>query len=162
MPQWGPPLRGIKTLFSRDAYRTRTRVLRNHSAQLGSVSKVLELTRSSSYPIMSPRSRSAAGSLCSILLLSSAIVSAQNEECHIYIDPWKYDLNTTRGDHSVERTRVTPPSTIRESVRFNLCDELQPLDGVASEDQVSAPPPQYYTRKLHTSPHSVRPEPKSA
>lgn len=88
---------------------------------------------------MSRKSRTAARSLYSLLLLSSVAVNAQNEECHVSVDSWKYDLSSLAGEQSVERTRDTPPSTIRETVRFNLCDELQPLDGVASEDQVSTP-----------------------
>ena len=47
-----------------------------------------------------------------------------------------YDLAPLQGEHTVSRTRDTPPSSWVDSVRFDLCEDLKSQEGVALDDQV--------------------------
>lgn len=87
---------------------------------------------------MSCKSRTTPFYLISLVLLSGIAVNAQDEECHVTVDSLKYDLSSLAGEHTAERSRNMPPTTITETVRFNLCGELSQLDGVNSDDQVSS------------------------
>ncbi|EGN99720.1 type II membrane protein [Serpula lacrymans var. lacrymans S7.3] len=75
------------------------------------------------------------------LVLSSALVAtAQDKEsnpfdCHVTIDSLEFDLTALAGVHTVSRIRETPPTSMIDQVRFNLCDDLQTLDGVEEGDQ---------------------------
>ena len=75
-----------------------------------------------------------------ILLCLIPLVPAQNDssnfDCHITIDNLKYDLTSLAGEHSVSRERDTPPSTMVDSVRFDMCADLKASDGVPEGDQV--------------------------
>ena len=90
------------------------------------------LTEISQMPRWRPTHR-----VISILFLISclSLVNAQ-DECILEVDGVKYDLASARGEHSASRTRDTPPSTMRDAVRFDLCAELGTLDGVDEADQV--------------------------
>ena len=57
-------------------------------------------------------------------------------DCRITAGSFKYDLTGLAGEHTVSRKRDTPPSTMEDSVRFDLCGELVLQDGVAEKDQV--------------------------
>ena len=61
--------------------------------------------------------------------------------CHVKTNDLTYDLTPLKGEHTVTRTRDTPPSSWVDSVRFDLCADLKPQDGVASGDQVRVHPP---------------------
>lgn len=77
--------------------------------------------------------------LASLLLFSSAW--AQDNEpfdCKVTLDDLKYDLTGIAGEHTVSRERDSPPTKMRDALRFNLCADLKKLDGVADEDQVSS------------------------
>ncbi|TCD65116.1 hypothetical protein EIP91_003090 [Steccherinum ochraceum] len=73
------------------------------------------------------------------LLLSCAFSSvwaqAQEFDCHVTLGDLKYDLTSLNHDYILSRDRDTPPTKTRDTVRFNLCADLKPLDGVAAEDQ---------------------------
>ncbi|KII92470.1 hypothetical protein PLICRDRAFT_103090 [Plicaturopsis crispa FD-325 SS-3] len=72
------------------------------------------------------------------LVLHTALVSAQDDasfDCHLTIDSYKYDLTQLAGEHTVSRTRDTPPSSMVDTLRFDLCAELKPQDGIAESDQ---------------------------
>ncbi|KAK7675985.1 hypothetical protein QCA50_021061 [Cerrena zonata] len=56
-------------------------------------------------------------------------------DCYLSIGDKKYDLHSIGGEHSASRERDSPPTKYRDSVRFNLCEDLKPQDGVSSEDQ---------------------------
>lgn len=58
-------------------------------------------------------------------------------DCYVNKGDKKYDLHSIGGEHSASRERDSPPTKYRDTVRFNLCEDLKPQDGVASEDQVS-------------------------
>lgn len=64
-------------------------------------------------------------------------VFSQAFDCKVSVGGKDYDLAELYGEHSVSRTRVTPPSTIVDTIRFDLCEDLKQLDGVSESDQVS-------------------------
>jgi hypothetical protein len=75
-----------------------------------------------------------------LLLLCLPLALAQdntsNFDCHLTTDNLTYDLTALAGEHTVTRTRTTPPSTMVDSVRFDLCADLKTLEGVKEDDQV--------------------------
>jgi hypothetical protein len=73
-----------------------------------------------------------------LLLLISVANSQPDAECHLSVGDNKYDLSALSGDQTISRTRSSPPTTITDTLRFNICKELSPLEGVASGDQVRA------------------------
>lgn len=77
--------------------------------------------------------------LLSILLFSNSpffIYSQSDFDCHITINDTKFDLTSLTGEHIVNRTRSTPPTTMIDSLRFDLCADLKRIDGLAEHDQV--------------------------
>lgn len=70
--------------------------------------------------------------------------------CRIQTNGLTYDLTSLQGEHTVSRTRDTPPSNWIDTVRFDLCADLKLQDGVAAGDQVRSHPksfePQFTTR----------------
>ena len=60
--------------------------------------------------------------------------------CHVQTNDLTYDLIPLQGEHTVSRTRETPPSSWVDSIRFDLCADLKPQDGVAAGDQVRSHP----------------------
>ncbi|KAI0074634.1 putative autophagy protein Atg27 [Panus rudis PR-1116 ss-1] len=66
------------------------------------------------------------------------LASAQEDkpfDCYVSIGELKYDLHSASGEHTASRERDSPPTRYRDAVRFNLCEDLKPQDGIASEDQ---------------------------
>jgi len=72
---------------------------------------------------------------CFLSLLISAASSQPDAECHLSVGDYKYDLSELSGDQAILRTRSSPPTNITDTLRFNICKELSPLEGVASSDQ---------------------------
>ena len=60
--------------------------------------------------------------------------------CRVRTNDLTYDLTPLQGEHTVSRTRDTPPSSWVDSVRFDLCADLKLQDGVAAGDQVRGHP----------------------
>lgn len=58
--------------------------------------------------------------------------------CRVRTNDLTYDLTPLQGEHTILRTRETPPSSWVDSVRFDLCADLKQQDGVAAGDQVCA------------------------
>lgn len=77
--------------------------------------------------------------LLSSLLLLSFAWAQDNEpfDCKVSLDDLKYDLTGISGERAVSRERDTPPTKMRDTLRFNLCADLKKQDGIADEDQVS-------------------------
>lgn len=80
--------------------------------------------------------------LFTILFLSwasSPVWADDNDpfDCKVTLNDVKYDLSMLAGEKSVARERESPPTKMRDTLRFNLCGDLTKLDGVADEDQVS-------------------------
>lgn len=57
-------------------------------------------------------------------------------DCHVSAEGADFDLSKLAGEHTVNRTRNLPPTKMIDSLRFNLCADIQPLEGVAESDQV--------------------------
>lgn len=57
-------------------------------------------------------------------------------DCHLTVDNTKFDLTSLAGVHTVNRTRDTPPTKTVDSLRFDLCAELKPQEGLSEHDQV--------------------------
>ncbi|KAI0339763.1 hypothetical protein BDW22DRAFT_1421951 [Trametopsis cervina] len=71
-----------------------------------------------------------------LLLLSTQHVYAQDVfDCHITAGDFKYDLTALKGERTVSRERDTPPTKFRDSVTFNLCEDLKRVDGVSDKEQ---------------------------
>lgn len=80
-------------------------------------------------------------SLLSLSLLLSSVYAQEATDsdpfnCHITSNSLNFDLTKLAGEHNATRTRDTPPSTMLDSLRFDLCADLKPQEGVAEADQV--------------------------
>lgn len=73
--------------------------------------------------------------LLSLALLNS--VYSLDFDCHVTVDDQKYDLTSLSGEQILNRTRSTPPSTMVDSLRFDLCAELARIPYLPDDDQVS-------------------------
>lgn len=71
-------------------------------------------------------------------------------DCRVRTNDLTYDLTPLQGEHTVSRTRDTPPSSWVDSVRFDLCADLKLQDGVAADDQVRSNP----STRLQIAPYS--------
>lgn len=77
-----------------------------------------------------------------LLLLSSAVhVVAEDFNCQdVKAGGLSWDLTSLSGEHTASRTRETPPTTMLDELRFNLCGNLPELRDVPEGDQASSPP----------------------
>lgn len=48
-----------------------------------------------------------------------------------------YDMRILNEERIISQERATPPSTMRDELRFNICGDLKKEDGVNERDQVS-------------------------
>lgn len=75
------------------------------------------------------------------LLVTAADTDADDSSfettCRLTIGTFKYDLTKLAGEKNVSRTRETPPTSMVDTLRFDLCGELTTLEGVAERDQVT-------------------------
>ncbi|KIY50344.1 hypothetical protein FISHEDRAFT_39344, partial [Fistulina hepatica ATCC 64428] len=55
--------------------------------------------------------------------------------CDLFPDGVSYDLTPLAGEHKVSRERDTPPSTMVDELRFDICDTLGTQSGVDESDQ---------------------------
>ncbi|PPQ67281.1 hypothetical protein CVT25_005865 [Psilocybe cyanescens] len=73
-----------------------------------------------------------------LLLDATSVLAADSEtpfDCHLTVDNTKFDLTSLAGVHTVNRTRDTPPTKTVDSLRFDLCAELKPQEGLSEHDQ---------------------------
>lgn len=74
-----------------------------------------------------------------VLLLSSAVhVTAQGFDCHVTAGGLTWDLTALSGVQTLRRTRDTPPTSMVDELRFNLCEDLEMLRDVPEGDQASS------------------------
>lgn len=74
-----------------------------------------------------------------ILTLASILANADDTtpfDCHVTVGDLTFDLTSLDGEYFVNRTRTTPPTTMFDSLTFNICNDLKPQSGVADQDQV--------------------------
>lgn len=80
-----------------------------------------------------------------LLLLHALAAAAQDApppfDCRLSAADLQFDLTALAGARTVARTRATPPTEMRDELRFDLCADLPALPDVAERDQVRAPPP---------------------
>jgi autophagy-related protein 27 len=57
-------------------------------------------------------------------------------DCLVTIEHFKFDLKSLAGEHVLNRTRETPPTTMVDSLRFNLCADLESQGDLPGQDQV--------------------------
>jgi autophagy-related protein 27 len=80
--------------------------------------------------------------LCGVALLLWALPGALAAEgaldCKtpVTVEKLEYDLSSLAGEKTINSTREMPPSTMVDSVHFNLCADLGTREGVPKEDQV--------------------------
>jgi hypothetical protein len=74
--------------------------------------------------------------LLSILLFDNFLLYAHAFDCHLSVNDASFDLTSLAGEHVINRTRSTPPTTMIDSLRFDLCAELKTIEGLAEHDQV--------------------------
>ena len=73
------------------------------------------------------------------LSVFSLVVRADNAfDCHLTVDSFKFDLTNLGGERTLSRTRDTPPSSMLDTVRFDLCADLTRQNDIAEADQVCA------------------------
>ncbi|TRM69964.1 autophagy-related protein 27 [Schizophyllum amplum] len=74
-----------------------------------------------------------------VLLLAPCALADDNAfECHFTLEGTQYDLTLLGGEHSIARTRDLPPSTMVDTLRFDVCAELPRQEGVDDRDQCPA------------------------
>lgn len=72
------------------------------------------------------------------LLFSTALVTAEDFDCHVTTGGLKWDLTPLKGTHTVSRTRDSPPTIMVDELRFNLCKNLKLMKGVPEDEQASS------------------------
>ncbi|KAJ8488671.1 hypothetical protein ONZ45_g13864 [Pleurotus djamor] len=76
--------------------------------------------------------------LCALFHLYTALIVLAADgpfDCHPTVGSVNYDLSALKGEHTLSRTRETPPSTIEDVVVFDLCGELPKKSDVPDADQ---------------------------
>lgn len=69
-------------------------------------------------------------------LLFAAASAQLDSNCHTTIRDKTYDFSALSGDHTVSRSRSSPPTNMIDTLRFNVCKELSPLEDVDASEQV--------------------------
>jgi autophagy-related protein 27 len=81
--------------------------------------------------------------LTTLLFLSLSLdVNASVLDCSkaVELSGRSYDLSSLAGEYSETITRSTPPSTVYDVLRFDLCGDLKRDEKAADEDQVRSSP----------------------
>lgn len=74
---------------------------------------------------------------CLLLLPGWTLAADQAPfDCHVATDDASFDLTRLSGGHTINQTRNTPPTKMVDSLRFNLCSDLDILEGIGENDQV--------------------------
>ncbi|GJE92282.1 autophagy-related protein 27 domain-containing protein [Phanerochaete sordida] len=63
---------------------------------------------------------------CALLLLAAASAAQDSFDCKVTVGESKWDLTSLAGEQSASRERDTPPTKFRDTVKFNLCENLVP------------------------------------
>ena len=72
------------------------------------------------------------------LWASPSLGDDKSFNCHVTAENHEFDLTSLAGEHTINRTRQTPPSEMIDSLRFNLCGDLEILETIPRKDQVKA------------------------
>lgn len=71
-----------------------------------------------------------------LLCVAHALADTPFDCSSVELSGVKYDLTLLHDDRSIVRERQTPPSLMKDELRFNICKDLGQIDGVKSTDQV--------------------------
>lgn len=77
--------------------------------------------------------------LALIFVIVLNIIHAKSDstfDCSVTIEHITFDLTSLAGEHVITRTRETPPTTMVDSLRFNLCADLESQGDLPEQDQV--------------------------
>jgi hypothetical protein len=80
--------------------------------------------------------------LAFIFVIVLNIIHAKSDptfDCTLTIENIKFDLTSLSGEHVINRTRETPPTTMVDSLRFNLCADLETQGDLPEQEQVRFP-----------------------
>jgi hypothetical protein len=75
-------------------------------------------------------------------------------DCHLSLNNTKFDLTSLAGVHVVNKTRETAPTTMIDSLRFDLCAELPTQSDLPESDQVHSPS-ESYIHEAHCHVHAL-------
>jgi len=76
-----------------------------------------------------------------IFVIALNVIHAKSDstfDCSVTIDKMKFDLTSLAGEHVLNQTRETPPTTMVDSLRFNLCADLEHQVSLLDQDQCAA------------------------
>jgi len=76
--------------------------------------------------------------LAFIFVIVLNIIHAKSDstfDCRVTIENMEFDLTSLSGEHVINRTRETPPTTMVDSLRFNLCADLEPQGDLPEQEQ---------------------------
>ncbi|KAF5393282.1 hypothetical protein D9757_000607 [Collybiopsis confluens] len=65
----------------------------------------------------------------------ATLIAASDFKCQVTVDQRKFDLSSLNAEQNVTRTRSTPPTTMLDSLVFNICEDLGIREGVPETDQ---------------------------
>lgn len=133
---------------------TRRRLLPNTSIQEALLSASVTTRTSlnvnrSSHPFllaMILRSRLYEVALICLYVLGNGVIFVTADtpfDCYISLNHTKFDLTSLAGVHVVNKTRETAPTTMIDSLRFDLCAELPTQSDLPESDQVRSPSESY-------------------
>lgn len=71
-----------------------------------------------------------------LLCVAHALADTPFDCSSVELSGVKYDLTLLHDDRAVVRERQTPPSLMKDELRFNICKDLGQIDGVKPTDQV--------------------------
>lgn len=70
------------------------------------------------------------------LLALTSYASADDFNCRFQYGDLTYDLTNLAGEHQIMRERRSPPTTMVDKVKFNLCADLDREGSIDERDQV--------------------------
>lgn len=70
------------------------------------------------------------------LLALTRYASADEFSCRFHHGDLTYDLSKLAGEHQIMRERRSPPTTMVDKVKFNLCADLDREGSIDERDQV--------------------------
>ena len=77
--------------------------------------------------------------LAFIFVIVLNIIHAKSDstfDCRVTVENLKFDLTYLSGEHVINQTRETPPTTVVDSLRFDLCEDLKTQGELSEQDQV--------------------------
>ncbi|KAH7339886.1 autophagy-related protein 27 [Rhizoctonia solani] len=70
-----------------------------------------------------------------LLCITCALTEELPPNCEFNFGGVHYDLKLMNGEWTIGQDRPTPPTTMHDELRFNVCDNLKKLEGVSDGDQ---------------------------